>query len=124
MCNNYRLNVEASAIPDDFVDLEIKVWFSEGAPNIRPRDDIKIMDTVPIVGRWTATIAPVTSFSGAGAGRRSRGTTAPPAAIAPSGGCDGMRRHRPGLLANAWSKDYICGGRERQQSSTDQARER
>jgi hypothetical protein len=75
MCNDYRLNVEASAIPDDFADLKIKVWFSEGAPNIQPRDDIKIMDAVPIVGRWTATIAPVTSFSGAG--RRSRGTTAP-----------------------------------------------
>ena len=75
MCNDYRLNVEASAIPDDFADLKIKIWFSEGAPNIQPRDDIKIMDAVPIVGRWTATIAPATSFSGAG--RRSRGTTAP-----------------------------------------------
>ena len=76
MCNDYRLNVEASAIPDDFADLKIKVWFSEGAPNIRARDDIKITDTVLIVGRWTASVAPVTSFSGAGADRRSRGTTA------------------------------------------------
>jgi putative SOS response-associated peptidase YedK len=97
MCNDYRLNVEASAIPDDFAKLKIKVWSSEGAPNIQPRDDIKIMDTVPIVGRWTATIAPVTSFSGAGAGRRPRGTTAPPAAIAPSGRCDGMRKAPAGL---------------------------
>ncbi|HEY1432892.1 MAG TPA: hypothetical protein VGF39_14895 [Stellaceae bacterium] len=68
MCNNYRLNVEASAIPDDFVDLKIKISFSEGAPNIQPRDDIKITDTVLIVGRWTASVAPVTSFSGVGAG--------------------------------------------------------
>ena len=97
MCNDYRLNVEASAIPDDFANLKIKVWFSEGAPNIQAPDDIKITDTVPIVGRWTATIAPVTSFSGAGAGRRPRGTIAPPAAIAPSGGCDGMRRAPAGL---------------------------
>ena len=97
MCNDYRLNVEASAIPDDFAKLKIKVWSSEGAPTIQPRDDIKIMDTVPIVGRWTATIAPVTSFSGAGVGRRPRGTTAPPAAIAPSGGCDGMRKAPAGL---------------------------
>ena len=32
MCHDYRLNVEASAIPDDFANLKIKVWFSEGAP--------------------------------------------------------------------------------------------
>jgi hypothetical protein len=97
MCNDYRLNVEASAIPDDFANLKIKVWSSEGAPNIQARDDIKITDTVPIVGRWTASVAPVTSLSGAGVGQRSPGTTAPPAAIAPSGGCDGMRRAPAGL---------------------------
>jgi putative SOS response-associated peptidase YedK len=67
MCNDYRLNVEASAIPDDFADLKIKVWFSEGAPNIQARDDITITDTVLIVGGCTASVAPVTSFSGAGA---------------------------------------------------------
>jgi putative SOS response-associated peptidase YedK len=83
MCHDYRLNVEASAILDDFADLEIKVWFSEGAPNIQARDDIKITDTVLIVGRCTKSIVPVTS--GTGASGRSRGTTAPPFAIAPLG---------------------------------------
>ena len=49
MCNDYRLKVEASAILEDFADLKIKIRFSEGAPNIQARDDIKITDTAPIV---------------------------------------------------------------------------
>jgi putative SOS response-associated peptidase YedK len=48
MCNDYRLKVEASAILEDFADLKIKIRFSEGAPNIQARDDIKITDTAPI----------------------------------------------------------------------------
>ncbi len=49
MCNDYRLKVEAAAILEDFADLKINIRFSEGAPNIQARQDIKITDTAPIV---------------------------------------------------------------------------
>ena len=49
MCNDYRLEVEAAAIFEDFADLKIKICFSEGTPNIQARQDIKITDTAPIV---------------------------------------------------------------------------
>jgi putative SOS response-associated peptidase YedK len=49
MCNDYRLEVETAKIFEDFADLKIKLRFSEGAPNIQAREDIKITDTAPIV---------------------------------------------------------------------------
>jgi putative SOS response-associated peptidase YedK len=49
MCSDYRLEVEAAAIFEDFADLKIKIRFSEGTPNIQARQDIKITDTAPIV---------------------------------------------------------------------------
>jgi putative SOS response-associated peptidase YedK len=49
MCNDYRLEVEAAAILEDFADLKIKIRFSEGMPDIRARQDIKITDKAPIV---------------------------------------------------------------------------
>ncbi len=49
MCNDYRLIVDAASIFEGFADLKIKIHFSEGTPNIRARDDIKITDTAPIV---------------------------------------------------------------------------
>jgi putative SOS response-associated peptidase YedK len=49
MCNDYRLTVDVASIVEDFADLKIKIRFGEGAPNIEPRDDIKITDTAPIV---------------------------------------------------------------------------
>jgi putative SOS response-associated peptidase YedK len=49
MCNDYRLEVETAKIFEDFSDLKIKIRFSEGAPNIQARQDIKITDTAPIV---------------------------------------------------------------------------
>ena len=49
MCNDYRLEVETAKIFEDFADLKIKIRFSEGAPNIQAREDIKITDTAPIV---------------------------------------------------------------------------
>jgi putative SOS response-associated peptidase YedK len=49
MCNDYRLQVEAAAIFEDFADLKIKIRFSEGNPNIQVHQDIKITDTAPIV---------------------------------------------------------------------------
>jgi putative SOS response-associated peptidase YedK len=49
MCNDYQLQVEASAIFEDFADLKIQLRFSEGTPNIQARQDIKITDMAPIV---------------------------------------------------------------------------
>ena len=49
MCNDYRLKVEISSIIEEFADLKIKIWFSEGRPNVEARDDIKITDVAPIV---------------------------------------------------------------------------
>jgi putative SOS response-associated peptidase YedK len=49
MCNDYRLEVDAGTIADDFSDIKIKIRFPEGKPNIQARQDIKITDTAPIV---------------------------------------------------------------------------
>ena len=49
MCNDYRLNVDLDTIAGDFSDLKIKIDFPEGAPNVQPRDDIKITDVAPII---------------------------------------------------------------------------
>jgi putative SOS response-associated peptidase YedK len=49
MCNDYRLEAEASAIFEEFADLKIKIRFSEGMSNIQARQDIKITDSAPIV---------------------------------------------------------------------------
>ncbi|PKA44155.1 DUF159 family protein [Rhizobium sullae] len=49
MCNDYRLKVDVATIVEDFADLKIKIRFGEGAPNLEPRDDIKITDVGPIV---------------------------------------------------------------------------
>ncbi|WP_322419578.1 SOS response-associated peptidase [Mesorhizobium huakuii] len=49
MCNDYRLMVDVASIVEDFADLKIKIRFSEGAPNIAAREDIKITDIGPII---------------------------------------------------------------------------
>jgi putative SOS response-associated peptidase YedK len=49
MCNDYSLAVDAASIADHFAHLKIKLRFSEGVPNLEPRQDIKITDTAPIV---------------------------------------------------------------------------
>ncbi|UWU19376.1 SOS response-associated peptidase (plasmid) [Rhizobium sullae] len=49
MCNDYRLMVDVASIVEDFADLNIKIRFGEGAPNLEPREDIKITDVGPIV---------------------------------------------------------------------------
>lgn len=49
MCNDYRLNVDIASIIEEFADLKIKIRFSQGQPNIEPRNDIKITDAAPIV---------------------------------------------------------------------------
>ena len=49
MCNDYRLTVDVASIIEEFADLKIKIVFSEGAPNLEARQDIKITDVAPIV---------------------------------------------------------------------------
>ena len=49
MCNDYRLLTDAATIFEGFSETRIKIRFSEGAPNIEAREDIKITDTAPIV---------------------------------------------------------------------------
>ena len=52
MCNNYASHVPAKAIADAFGRDGPPLRFDGGtAPNLEPRDDIKIGDTVPIVIR-------------------------------------------------------------------------
>ncbi|HEY1862309.1 MAG TPA: SOS response-associated peptidase [Roseiarcus sp.] len=49
MCNAYRLVTDAASLFDGFSETRIKIRFSEGAPNIEAREDIKITDMAPIV---------------------------------------------------------------------------
>lgn len=49
MCNDYRLRADIASIVEPFADLKIKIQFAEGAPNLEPRDDIKITDPGPVV---------------------------------------------------------------------------
>jgi putative SOS response-associated peptidase YedK len=49
MCNDYRLLTNAAALFEGFSETRIKIRFSEGAPNIEAREDIKITDSAPIV---------------------------------------------------------------------------
>ena len=51
MCNDYRSRVELGTIGQEFSDLRIPLVFPEGAPNLEPRDDIRITDRAPIL-RW------------------------------------------------------------------------
>ena len=49
MCNDYRLLTNAAQLFDGFSETRIKIRFSEGAPNIEAREDVKITDMGPIV---------------------------------------------------------------------------
>ena len=49
MCNDYRLLTNATQLFDGFSETRIKIRFSEGAPNIEAREDVKITDMGPIV---------------------------------------------------------------------------
>ena len=48
MCNAYRLVTDAASLFEGFSQTRIKIRFSEGAPNIQAREDIKITDSAPI----------------------------------------------------------------------------
>lgn len=56
MCNDYRSRVELGTIGQDLNDLRIPLRFPEGAPNLEPRDDIRITDRAPIL-RWGSDAA-------------------------------------------------------------------
>jgi putative SOS response-associated peptidase YedK len=49
MCNAYRLLTDAASLFDGFSETRIKIRFSEGAPNLEAREDIRITDPAPIV---------------------------------------------------------------------------
>jgi putative SOS response-associated peptidase YedK len=49
VCNDYRLRASVAAIEDAFSQLKIPLRFSEGSPNLEPREDIRITDMAPIV---------------------------------------------------------------------------
>lgn len=49
MCNDYQLRVDVDAIVEEFAEMQIKIRFSEGKPNVEARDDIKITDVAPII---------------------------------------------------------------------------
>ena len=49
MCNDYRTRVDLDTIRQDFSDIKIRIRFPEGAPNLQPRDDVRITDIAPIV---------------------------------------------------------------------------
>jgi putative SOS response-associated peptidase YedK len=49
MCNDYRNRKSARRLVEEFSEIKIRLRFSNGIPNIEPRDDIKITDRAPIV---------------------------------------------------------------------------
>ncbi|MFZ2029673.1 MAG: SOS response-associated peptidase [Vitreimonas sp.] len=49
MCNEYRSHVDADAIREEFSQIKIRIKFPEGAPNLEPRDSIRITDSGAIV---------------------------------------------------------------------------
>ena len=49
MRNDYRSHVDPDTILQDFSQIKIRIRLPEGAPNLQPRDDIRITDTAPIV---------------------------------------------------------------------------
>lgn len=52
MCNAYRLRQPPSVFDDAFSHLRVPlIWEGGSVPNLEPRDDIRIRDTAPIVGR-------------------------------------------------------------------------
>jgi putative SOS response-associated peptidase YedK len=49
MCNDYRNRKSARRLVEEFSEINIPLRFSNGIPNIEPRDDIKITDRAPII---------------------------------------------------------------------------
>lgn len=52
MCNAYRLRQPPHVFVDEFSQLRLPVvWAEDRVANIEPRDDIRIRDNAPVVGR-------------------------------------------------------------------------
>src|SRR5262245_6738364 len=49
MCNEHRVRVDVDTIRDEFSQIKIRIEFPEGAPNLEPRDSVRITDPSPIV---------------------------------------------------------------------------
>ena len=49
MCNDYRNRKSARHLVETFSEIKIPLRFSNGIPNIEPRDDIKITERAPII---------------------------------------------------------------------------
>jgi putative SOS response-associated peptidase YedK len=49
MCNDYRSHVDLDTIRQDFNEIHIRIRFPEGAPNLEPRDDIRITEAAPMI---------------------------------------------------------------------------
>jgi putative SOS response-associated peptidase YedK len=49
MCSDYRLRVELVGVEQALQQAGLAATFSEGRPNIEPRDDIRITDRAPIL---------------------------------------------------------------------------
>ena len=49
MCNDYRNRKSARRLVEAFSEIKIPLRFSNGIPNIEPRDDIKITERAPII---------------------------------------------------------------------------
>lgn len=47
MCNDYRTQVDLDTIRQDLSDIKVRIRFPEGAPNLQPRDDVRITDVAP-----------------------------------------------------------------------------
>ena len=47
--HDYRARVDLDTIRQDFSDIRIRIRFPEGAPNLQPRDDVRITDPGAIV---------------------------------------------------------------------------
>jgi hypothetical protein len=54
MCNDSRLRLPTDALFEAFSEIRVPLRWAEGqASNLEPRDDIRIRDTAPVVGRTT-----------------------------------------------------------------------
>lgn len=51
MCNDIRNTIPTRAIEEAFSQLKIPLVFPTGAPNLEPREDIRISDNAPVIRR-------------------------------------------------------------------------
>jgi putative SOS response-associated peptidase YedK len=49
MCNEFRLKLPLDRIADEFSQLNIRIHWAGGAPNLEPRDSIRPTDPAPIL---------------------------------------------------------------------------